>query len=153
MQHPGCDMMEVERVTLDDGQCEGGSCKGVFHNNHDTRAHTFVSSSICTMSPADLTFDITGFSGHSHTVQLGEDDLMELRNGLTITVTSTTDSNHSHDISIRCQADECPQPYPTYHINIYWYAGGNLETCTWLLDSDMLNNFLLEKIRHKHPGP
>jgi hypothetical protein len=43
--------------------------------------------------------DIRGTATHPHTINLSAGDLTNLKNRTAVTVTSTTDNNHSHQVT------------------------------------------------------
>jgi hypothetical protein len=54
---------------------------------------------------ADLdaaTYNITGTSNHTHTVTLTPAQLQDLKAGRTVRLTSSTDSNHNHEVTASC---------------------------------------------------
>jgi len=54
------------------------------------------------MTPLMLTVSSAGSPAHTHTVMLSAAQLMMLRNGTDVTVTSSTDSQHNHMYRISC---------------------------------------------------
>lgn len=50
----------------------------------------------------DVTYDITGTSGHMHDVSLTADQLAMLLAGMTVVVTSTEGGAHTHEVTISC---------------------------------------------------
>lgn len=53
-------------------------------------------------STSDKTYSIQGGSDHAHTITLNPAQLGNLKAGQTVTVTSTTNFQHSHDVTITC---------------------------------------------------
>jgi hypothetical protein len=56
------------------------------------------------------TYSIKGTSGHSHTVAITAAQFGILKGGGTITVKSTVDVGHSHDVTVKCIAAAPPPP-------------------------------------------
>jgi hypothetical protein len=52
-------------------------------------------------STGPKTYNIQGTADHNHTVTLTAQQLQDLKNGLSVTVTSAT-GTHTHDITTRC---------------------------------------------------
>jgi hypothetical protein len=50
----------------------------------------------------EKSYDITGTADHPHTVTLSTSAFETLRQGGTVTIASTTDSFHSHDVTVTC---------------------------------------------------
>jgi hypothetical protein len=50
----------------------------------------------------ETSYDIMGASAHPHTVVLTEADFADIAAGRTVTVTSSTDADHEHEITIAC---------------------------------------------------
>jgi UDP-N-acetylmuramyl tripeptide synthase len=53
-------------------------------------------------SLVDKVYDIRGTSGHTHTVTLTVAILRQLKAGTAITVASSAEPGHSHDVTTRC---------------------------------------------------
>lgn len=83
----------------DDDAPPAAQCSATIEGNH---GHTLV------IPPADLdatsprTYDITGSSGHAHTVTFSAAQLAALKAGSPVSVTSSLGAGHSHAISERC---------------------------------------------------
>ena len=50
----------------------------------------------------DMTYSIQGSADHNHTVTFTPAQLAQLKAGTAVTVTSTTNLSHSHDVGTRC---------------------------------------------------
>ena len=50
----------------------------------------------------DKTYDIQGTSAHPHTVTLSAADFSVLGTGATVTVTSSNDAGHTHQVTVSC---------------------------------------------------
>jgi hypothetical protein len=48
------------------------------------------------------TYNITGTSNHTHTVTFTPTQLQDLKAGRTVRLTSSTDSNHNHEVTASC---------------------------------------------------
>jgi hypothetical protein len=53
-------------------------------------------------SKVDVHYSIQGTSNHPHTITLTPAQLAALKGGQSVTVTSSTDFSHSHDVTITC---------------------------------------------------
>lgn len=53
-------------------------------------------------STTSKTYSIMGSAGHDHTVTFTPEQLAMLKNGQSVTVTSTVGSAHSHTVTARC---------------------------------------------------
>ena len=75
------------------------------NNNHANGPHAvMIDAAMLTPGTALTGVDIQGDSGHPHTIDLTGDDVDMLLAGGTITVTSSFDNNHDHDVTIGCAA-------------------------------------------------
>jgi hypothetical protein len=54
------------------------------------------------MAGAQMTYSIQGNSAHDHTITLTVADMETLADGGSVTVTSTTELAHSHDVTVVC---------------------------------------------------
>lgn len=54
------------------------------------------------MAGVEVVYDIQGASTHPHTVTLTADDFMMLQQGVAVVVISSTDSMHSHEVTVTC---------------------------------------------------
>lgn len=82
------------------GKDSGGTaCASTIANNH---GHVLSISAADLAAGADKTYDITGSASHKHTVTIEAEDFTDLKNGVTYSVTSSTDAGHSHEIEISC---------------------------------------------------
>jgi hypothetical protein len=50
----------------------------------------------------DKTYDIQGSAPHTHSVTFTAAQMAELKGGASVTVTSSVESSHSHDVSVTC---------------------------------------------------
>lgn len=78
--------------------CEDGT-QVTIGTNH---GHELVVSTADVLAGMDKTYDIQGTSLHPHSATLTAAHFQMLLQGSTITVTSTTDSNHSHQVAVVC---------------------------------------------------
>jgi hypothetical protein len=85
----------------DDGGGNGAAagCSESIASNH---GHVLTVSQSDIDAAAEKTYDITGSADHPHQVTLSADDFAMLADGGTIGVTSSTDSGHSHDVTVMC---------------------------------------------------
>lgn len=81
------------------GGNSGGGCTATIAANH---GHQLVVTEQDVTAGADKTYDIAGSAGHPHMVTLTSGDFGMLQNGMTVMVTSTTDTMHSHDVTVSC---------------------------------------------------
>lgn len=77
----------------------GEACATVIGTNH---AHMMTVTQAHVDAGTAKTYDIQGGSPHSHMVELSAEDFAELKAGTILTVTSSTDAGHSHEITITC---------------------------------------------------
>ncbi len=68
--------------------------------NHD-HALDLPVADLDSTDPKD--YDITGTSDHPHTITLTPADFATLKSGGSVTVTSTNDDNHTHNVTIACK--------------------------------------------------
>jgi hypothetical protein len=54
------------------------------------------------VAAADVTYDIQGTSGHTHSVTLTADQFAMLQEGTPVAVTSTVGDGHSHEVTVDC---------------------------------------------------
>jgi hypothetical protein len=65
-------------------------------------------SHTCVVPPADIdagvekSYDITGTSNHPHTIKVTAAQFATLRAGGQVTITSTFDDGHTHNVTLRC---------------------------------------------------
>jgi len=83
----------------DDKDDTSSSCTTNIATNH---GHSMSVSAADKMAGVDKTYDITGSAAHSHTVELTADDFADLAAGRPVVVQSSTDANHSHDVTVSC---------------------------------------------------
>jgi hypothetical protein len=74
------------------------ACTANIMSNHGHKL-TVTPADVAAGSPKD--YDIQGSSSHSHTVTLSADDFAALASS-SVTVTSSTDAGHSHEVEISC---------------------------------------------------
>lgn len=53
-------------------------------------------------SPTDKVYSIAGMAGHDHTVTLTPAMLATLKSGMAVTVGSSTNAGHMHDVTVTC---------------------------------------------------
>ena len=53
-------------------------------------------------STTAMTYDIQGSADHTHSVTFTAAQLAQLKQGITVTVTSTTTLSHDHQVSVQC---------------------------------------------------
>jgi len=73
-----------------------GDKVGSISANH---GHTAVITAARLAQGGDLSLDIRGTSGHTHTVMLSGAELVQIAGGTRITKTSTNDDGHTHDVT------------------------------------------------------
>lgn len=78
--------------------CDNGA-KGIISANHGHRLDVPVDH---VDDGRQRTYSIRGTSGHDHKVTLQASHFAELRQGNTVSVRSTTDVGHGHDILVAC---------------------------------------------------
>jgi hypothetical protein len=67
-----------------------------------THTLTVMASQINAGMPTMFTVSMAGQPVHTHTITLTAGDFMQLRMGMPVTKTSSTDSGHSHMYTIDC---------------------------------------------------
>jgi hypothetical protein len=84
----------------DDGGGDGLGCgASSITNNH---GHALAIDEADLDSASDKTYSIMGAAGHDHTVTFTVAQLGMLKTGQSVTVTSSTGSGHTHDVTARC---------------------------------------------------
>ena len=83
----------------DSGGGGGGSCSPDIVGNH---GHTLVISAADLEAGANKTYNIQGTSPHDHEVILTAAHFTSLKNGSSVSVTSTSTAGHDHPITITC---------------------------------------------------
>jgi hypothetical protein len=68
-------------------------------NNH---GHTLTIDEADLDSSTNKSYSIMGTAGHNHTVTFTVAQLGMLKNGQSVTVVSSTDSGHNHDVTAKC---------------------------------------------------
>ncbi len=69
---------------------------GSITNNH---GHTVVLTEAQLQAGAAVTLDLTQGGGHTHTVALSADQVQAIEGGDTVSVTSSVNSGHSHNVT------------------------------------------------------
>jgi hypothetical protein len=84
----------------DDGGDDGLSCgASAITSNH---GHTLTIDEADLDSSTDKTYSIMGTASHDHSVTFTVAQLGMLKNGQSVTVTSSTGSGHTHDVTVSC---------------------------------------------------
>jgi hypothetical protein len=78
--------------------CEQGTTS-VISVNH---GHSLVVPQADVTAGVAKSYDITGGGGHPHIVDISDSDFAMLQQGQSISVTSSTDASHSHDVTVSC---------------------------------------------------
>ncbi len=68
-------------------------------SNH---GHTMTVSKAEVAAAVEKTYDIQGTSAHPHSVTVTAADFAKLANNMDVVVMSTTNSMHSHSVTVRC---------------------------------------------------
>jgi len=76
-----------------------GATASAISSNH---GHALVVASGDVAAGAKKTYSIKGTSGHDHQVTIESADFAKLKNGETLTLTSTTGSSHTHTVKVIC---------------------------------------------------
>jgi hypothetical protein len=88
-----------------EGAAEGGNCTqngakaGAISSNHGHRA---IVPAADINANAPKTYSIQGTSNHDHTLSLTAEQLAQLAQGQSVTVTSSTDASHAHTVTLVC---------------------------------------------------
>ena len=64
--------------------------------------HTLMVSLADVTAAADKTYDITGSSGHAHSVTISGAMFTMLHNTMTVMVVSTSGGGHTHNVTVMC---------------------------------------------------
>ena len=64
--------------------------------------HTLTVSKEDVNAAVAKTYSIQGSSGHDHMVTISADDFGKLKNKTAISVTSTNDAGHTHNVAVSC---------------------------------------------------
>lgn len=75
------------------------ACSSTIAANH---GHVLTVSQADIDAAAEKTYDIEGSADHPHSVSLSADDFANLASGVTVSVTSSTDDGHSHQVTVTC---------------------------------------------------
>lgn len=67
-------------------------------NNH---GHEFIISLEDLVKGGTMSYSIKGRSGHPHGVQINSDVIVQLLQGKTLTLASTTDAGHAHNVTMK----------------------------------------------------
>jgi hypothetical protein len=85
--------------TPSSGGTQCGSSGAAISSNH---GHTLSIPVADLDSAVDKTYSIAGSASHDHTVTFTPDQLKQLKAGQSITVTSSTVSQHAHNVTPSC---------------------------------------------------
>lgn len=80
--------------------CDNGTDVTIGTNH----GHELVVSAADVAAGAEKTYNIQGVSAHPHTVVLTAADFTALQQGQTVTVTSSNDAAHTHEVTVVCAA-------------------------------------------------
>ena len=81
------------------GNCLGNGTTVGIGTNH---GHTLVVSKADIDAGAEKTYSIQGSSGHNHDVTLTAANFTSLKNNSAISVTSSSDNDHTHSVAVSC---------------------------------------------------
>jgi hypothetical protein len=81
------------------GNCLADGTNVQIAGNH---GHVLVVSKADIMAGAAINYDITGTATHTHHVTISAANFTSLTGNMNVTTVSTTDSNHSHNITVIC---------------------------------------------------
>ncbi len=81
------------------GACVGGALATAISANH---GHALTVPRADVLAGVAKTYAITGSSSHPHEVTLGANHFADLRRGIEIVVTSTSDFGHTHAVTVAC---------------------------------------------------
>jgi hypothetical protein len=80
------------------GDCSGGATANIATNH----GHDMAVAAGDITAAAAMDYDITGTADHSHTVSLTAADMDTLAAGESVSVTSSSDAGHTHQVTITC---------------------------------------------------
>jgi hypothetical protein len=93
-------VMACGEDTAEGGNCtQNGAQAGTISSNH---GHTATVPAADINANAPKTYSIQGTSNHNHTISLTAEQLAQLAQGQSVTVTSTTDASHAHTVTLVC---------------------------------------------------
>lgn len=75
------------------------NCGTQISANH---GHTMTVAQVDVDAGVEKSYDISGSSGHSHTVVVTAANMTTLQGGQSVTITSSTDVGHSHMVTVSC---------------------------------------------------
>jgi hypothetical protein len=78
--------------------CDGGA-SGVISGNH---GHELIVPNADLVAGAGATYGIQGTSPHTHDVTLTADQMAQIADGMSVTVTSSSGGGHTHQVTIAC---------------------------------------------------
>ncbi|GAA3584193.1 hypothetical protein [Snuella lapsa] len=81
------------------GNCLQNGTSSSITSNH---GHSLTVSKEDVSAGVEKTYDITGSSGHSHSVTVTSGNFTTLKNNQQVSVTSTSGDGHTHSVTIRC---------------------------------------------------
>jgi len=76
-----------------------GATAGTITGNH---GHTLTVPAADISAGAAKTYNIDGAAGHPHTIDLSAADMTTLAGGASVTVTSSNDLAHTHNVTVVC---------------------------------------------------
>lgn len=79
--------------------CLANGTNSSIGSNH---GHSLTVSSADVNAGAEKTYNISGSSGHSHSVTVSAANFDTLKNNQQISITSTNDDSHTHNVTISC---------------------------------------------------
>ncbi|MEO9964911.1 MAG: hypothetical protein ABJF11_03930 [Reichenbachiella sp.] len=85
----------------DDTNClDNGTSVSIGDNHSDP--HELVVSKSDVTAGEEKTYDITGSSGHPHSVTVTEDHFASLQSDQSVSISTSVDEGHSHTITVSC---------------------------------------------------
>lgn len=78
------------------------SCTNPTNSISANHGHTLAVPIADVNAGADKTYDITGSSAHAHSVTITATQFMQLKNGQTLNLTSTSGGGHTHGVTVMC---------------------------------------------------
>jgi hypothetical protein len=101
-QPPGPDGGTSRNDAMPGGSASRCVSDGTTSTIGDNHGHVLVVSARDVAAGSEMTYHIQGTSDHDHTVVLSTDDFASLQQDRAITVTSSTDADHSHVVMVAC---------------------------------------------------
>ena len=95
----GCGGGTEDQTTNDGEDCQDGVQNSQISQNH---GHSLAIPAGDIEAGAGKSYSIKGSADHNHDLALTADDFAMIMAGSEVTITSTNDDGHTHEVTIRC---------------------------------------------------